>query len=97
MESLPQKAKAHFFLCCRERQDGKSCCYKKGAEDMVKELKLWTKEMGLNQHIKVSKSSCLGFCESGITGVVYPHNQWFHKISPENLDEIKEFLIKSAQ
>ena len=95
MEIIDYKPKVHLFICTRSRED-KANCASKGAEQLVKDLKQWIKSEKLYFDIKVSKSSCLGYCETGISACVYPKNQWMHKISTENIEEIKKMLIQLA-
>ncbi len=64
---------------------------------MVKDLKSWVKEEGLKSKVKVSKSSCLGHCESGITACIYPQNEWFHELEPKNLQALKNMLAEYAE
>ena len=64
---------------------------------MVNELKQWIKSESLHWDIKVSRSSCLGYCESGISACAYPQNQWFHRLTPEDLPELKKMLVKYAK
>ena len=96
MDTLDYKAKAHLLVCCRKRED-KPCCSKKNAEELVSQLKEWVRSENLKKKIKVSKSSCLGFCESGITACLYPQNQWLHNISLRDLEKIKTMLKKHAE
>ena len=96
MEKLDFKPKTHLFICCRERVD-KACCSGKGAEEMVSELKKWIKSESLHWDIKVSRSSCLGYCESGVSACIYPQNQWFHQLEASDLPKIKEMLLKYAK
>ena len=61
------------------------------------DLKAWVKSEGLKNQIKVSKSSCLGHCETGVTAVIYPQNQWFHRLKEKDLQEIKQLLLNYAK
>ncbi len=93
MQELNFKPQAHLFICTRERKEGKDCCSAQGAEEMVDELKSWVKKEGLKKQIKVSRSSCLGYCESGITACIYPQNQWFHQLTPSDIPQLKTKLL----
>jgi (2Fe-2S) ferredoxin len=97
MEATTTKLNAHLFICCREREGNKACCSKKGAESLFEELKSWVKSEGLKAKIKVSKSSCLGHCEEGITACLYPQNQWFTHIKKDNLEDLQKMLTKYAE
>ena len=96
MKDLSKNVSAHLFVCCRSR-DEKACCASKGSEELVSQLKSWIKENQLKDSIKVSKSSCLGHCESGITACLYPQNQWFENINENDLPEIKKMLLDCAK
>ena len=96
MEKIDFHPKAHLFICCRHR-DEKGCCSAKGGEELVKDLKNWVKNEKLFFDIKVSKSSCLGYCETGVTACLYPQNQWFHKLKAQDLPELKEMLKSYAK
>lgn len=96
MDLLAYQPKAHLFVCCRQRE-GKPCCNKKGAESLVAELKKWIKETGVFNQIKVSKTSCLGYCDTGISACLYPQNKWFHEIQPDQLEKLKQMLTHEAK
>jgi (2Fe-2S) ferredoxin len=91
MDTVDKNIKAHLFICCRNRQN-KACCAEKNAEELVKNLKLWTKSNKINDSIKVSQSSCLGLCEDGITACLYPQNQWFTRLELKDEEKLKEIL-----
>lgn len=96
MEKLPDQPKSHLLICCRDKS-GKECCADKNADELVDDLKKWVKENGLKKQLKVSKSSCLGYCESGITACLYPQNLWLHRIKSKDINEIKNLLIESTK
>ena len=96
MEKLEKDLKAHLFICCRNKEN-KACCAAKNSEAMAQSLKDWVKTQGLKDQIKVTKSLCLGHCETGITAVIYPQKQWFHHIQEKDLDEIKNMLLNCAK
>lgn len=96
MQSVDKTLKAHLFICTKNKAN-KSCCYDKGAESLFLELKEWVAKEQLKRKIKVSASTCLGFCETGITAVIYPQNQWFHHISQQDVPKIKQMLKSYAE
>ena len=96
MKEIDKSVKAHLLVCCRQR-DGKPCCSSKGAEELVTNLKSWVKNNGLKDEIKVTKSSCLGHCENGITATLYPHNKWWVDIDKSHEDELKSQLLKTIE
>ena len=91
LQEVNKNVKRHLFICCRQKTD-KACCHDKQAPTLVKNLKIWLKEEGLYESIKVSQSSCLGHCQEGITACLYPENRWFTQLSLDQEDTIKRIL-----
>ncbi len=96
MDKLDYKPKAHLLICNRSRE-GKKCCAAKGSEELRDNLKKWIKSENLHKDLKVSFTSCLGYCSSGIAACLYPKNQWFHNISLEDEKDLKKKLLKAIK
>lgn len=96
MQKQEKKVTAHLFICCRSKQ-GKPCCAEKDAQELVQNLKTWTKKNETQQHIKISQSSCLGHCENGITACLYPQNRWFTGLSLDSEEDLKSLLSAVGQ
>jgi (2Fe-2S) ferredoxin len=56
----------------------------------MKEFKRATKEKGIAD-VRVQKSGCLDFCESGPTCVIYPKGEWF-KITKQSIPSLVEYM-----
>ena len=56
----------------------------------MRKFKLDSKQRGLTD-VRVQKSGCLDFCESGPTCVIYPSGDWF-KITEESIPKLIGFL-----
>ena len=56
----------------------------------MKQFKLAAKENGIDD-VRVQKSGCLDFCESGPTCVIYPSGDWF-RITEEAIPSLVRFL-----
>lgn len=82
----------HAFVCGHSRPEGASrgCCSDKGSLELMKQFKLAAKEKGIKD-VRVQKSGCLDFCESGPTCVIYPNGDWF-KITKQSIPDLVEFL-----
>ena len=82
----------HAFVCGHSRPEGsaRGCCSEKNSLDLMREFKIATKEKGIID-VRVQKSGCLDFCESGPTCVIYPKGDWF-KISKEAIPELVDYL-----
>lgn len=90
--------KAHLFICTN-RPDIEGKCGSKGSEDLRSELKHRCKEVfGKSDDLRINSSGCLGFCERGITAVLYPQGKWFHELTQKDgdllIDEVSKALKK---
>jgi (2Fe-2S) ferredoxin len=56
----------------------------------MKQFKLAAKKNGIDD-VRVQKSGCLDFCESGPTCVIYPNGDWF-RITEEAIPSLVSFL-----
>ena len=82
----------HAFVCGHTRPEGaaRGCCNDKGALDLMKQFKQMAKVSGIKD-VRVQKSGCLDFCESGPTCVIYPSGNWF-KITSESIPSLVKYL-----
>ena len=95
-KNLPYKK--HVFVCVNERPEGKACCKNVKGYETFKELKKFVIENGLTNEIWVTKTGCLGFCnDDGCTIVVYPDKVWFMETTQEDLEKIKEHIVKDLR
>jgi len=93
IKELPYKK--HVFVCVNERGPEKSCCTKVKGQEIFRQLKEFVINNGLSNTIYVTRTGCLGFCNDvGTTIVVYPDKVWFMQTTPEDIEEIKEFIVK---
>ena len=96
MDPIKTPPKAHLSICCRERE-GKPACAQKQSRELLQTLKKWVKENQLKTQIKVTESSCLGFCESGIAACLQPQNRWFKNVNLDDAEELKLMLQDYAE
>ena len=80
----------HVFFCMNQREDGRACCGKLGAEVAQKHAKRRIKELGLNGHgkIRVNQAGCMDRCDDGPVLVVYPEGTWYTYVDNSDIDEI---------
>ena len=82
----------HVFFCTNQKSDGKKCCQNADAESFCQYAK--KRLAALEQHgegkIRVSKSGCLGRCESGPCIVIYPQQTWYTYKDTDDIDKIIE-------
>lgn len=80
----------HVFVCTNQKTAGKQCCANNGGEASFDYLKTQLLELGLwgPEKIRVSKSGCLGRCNSGPCIVIYPDAVWYRYNSLEDISKI---------
>ena len=62
------------------------------------DLKKFVIENGLTNEVWVTKTGCIGFCNDvGCTMVLYPDNIWFMETIEEDLEKVKDFIIKDIR
>jgi len=91
MKDFESSIEKHLFICTNKR-DGKESCGGSGSEELVDELKKWTKEEGLKKTVRVNKAGCLGPCEHGIVAVCYPEGRWLTKLDLKDGEKLKKLL-----
>lgn len=80
----------HVLVCTNDKSGG---CAEKGGQEIVNQLKAWSKKAGLHGKIRVNQSGCLGRCEAGVACVAYPRGEWAINATPNDLDAIKEWIV----
>ena len=90
MNTIPPKYKKLVLVCTNQRTDGTKCCAAGGSDELREQLKAKVKEAKLP--VRVSKSGCLGMCETGPTVVIMPDNLWFGAVAVQDIDEIVKLL-----
>ena len=86
----------HAFVCGHTRPEGSSrgCCSDKGSLELMKQFKQMARDSEIKD-VRVQKSGCLDFCESGPTCVIYPNGNWF-RITSESIPSLVKFLDGGA-
>lgn len=88
----------HVFICGHKRdsESQRGSCSAKNSLEVMRTLKLMTKNAGLNK-VRVQKSGCLDFCENGISCVIYPEASWYTLDgSQEQLTRILEMHLENG-
>ena len=94
----------HLFFCTNQKDEGKKCCAQANALG-ADALAMWQyarercKEEGLlaHNHIRVTKSGCLGRCAEGPCVVIYPEGRWYTYQNKHDIDEIIEQELMADQ
>lgn len=85
-----QKPLNHIIVCVNEREN-EDCCINVGGMELFLYLKNFVKSNGLSGKVCVTRSKCLGFCNSvGPTVVIYPEGKWFTEVKEEDYENILE-------
>lgn len=80
----------HILLCTNQKAAGKPCCANSGGDDFFQYMKSKLVDLGIHGpgKIRISKSGCLGRCNSGPCIVIYPEGIWYSYASFEDIDRI---------
>lgn len=98
MQQIHQKPLKHILVCTNERENERESCSKVNGYEIFRELKDWTKANGLASLVWVTRTGCLGFCNSvGATIVIYPDELWFREVKKEEVQKIKDFILDSIK
>ena len=85
--------KAHLFICTNS-PDKEGKCGHKNSEDMRRQIKeRCSKEFG--KTVRINSSGCLGFCEKGISAVLYPQGKWFFNLTSNDSEKLYQ-EVKAA-
>ncbi|MFA5861944.1 MAG: (2Fe-2S) ferredoxin domain-containing protein [Candidatus Thermoplasmatota archaeon] len=71
-------------------------CRLDGADDIRAELKRLTKDAGLQDDIRITKSGCFGQCGHGPNIVVWPENVWYAGVKLDDVPELFESHVKNG-
>lgn len=78
----------HCFICTNKREGRKASCSTKGATELRTELKNYFKNKYPNK-VKITASGCLGYCQKGVAGVIYPDKKWYFDLDKNSFLDIK--------
>jgi predicted metal-binding protein len=87
--------KSHLFICTNS-PDKPGKCGHKNSEAMRRELKERCKSESWSQNVRINSSGCLGFCERGISAVLYPEANWFFDLTDKDCDVLFQAVKNSV-
>lgn len=93
------KPECHFFVCVHERdeRDPRGSCSKRGGREVLSAMRAEIFEQELNGKVKATGTTCLGYCERGVTVVAYPEATWYEKVTRDDTTElIEEHALEGA-
>jgi predicted metal-binding protein len=89
--------KAHLFVCTN-RPDKEGKCGSKGSEKLRDEVKERCRNaFGKIPELRVNASGCLGYCEQGISAVLYPQGRWFLELKADDGEKLFEAVTKAMK
>lgn len=92
MKTIPPDYKKHILICTNHREDGRSSCQKIGGQELYLKLKEMVKQKSRSQDIWVTRTGCLGFCNSiGPSVTIYCKDKevkWYNEIKPTDFETI---------
>ncbi|NBX77530.1 MAG: (2Fe-2S) ferredoxin domain-containing protein [Proteobacteria bacterium] len=87
-----QTCKVAVFVCVNDRQTERASCAKVGGLEFYQQLKEKVKTLGLYNTHWITRTGCLGFCNSvGTTVAVFKKGQdpiWYNEVKMEHLETI---------
>ena len=92
-KSLPYQKQ--IFVCVNRRETGASCD-PRGGSVIRERLKNYVKENGLKGRVRVSQSGCMDLCSQGPNVMVFPDNEWFCGVTPEDVPKLIEKILPNG-
>lgn len=95
MKQLNHQPTTHVLVCVnqRDKHADMPCCADVHGQDIYDELKKHVRETGLTGKVWVTRTRCLGFCNStGATVVFQPQQLWFTEVTMDDVAQLKEIM-----
>lgn len=82
----------HVLVC------GGTGCISSRSKEVVENLNLHIKEVGMEDSVQILTTGCFGFCEKGPIVKILPDNTFYVQVKPEDVEEIvKEHIVKGRK
>ncbi|MBY0370400.1 hypothetical protein K2X33_06920 [bacterium] len=92
------RCKVHVCVCTNERTDGRTACKDFGGQEFFKKLKEKLKTSGKISTHWVTRTGCLGFCNSvGTTVVIHRRgepSQWLNEVTDADFDSVWQEIVR---
>lgn len=95
MRVINKKYRKLVLVCTNVKDNGRECCGAKGSADL--HLKIKEAMSAADPLIRVSRTGCLGNCETGVTVVIMPDNLWFGGANMNDVDEIVRLAVGKGE
>ena len=90
--------KLHILVCVnkREKEEGKictPCCADVSGQEIYDQIKKFVKENNLTGIVWVTRTRCLGFCNTvGTTIVIYPDKVWLKEVVLDAVPKLLQYI-----
>jgi (2Fe-2S) ferredoxin len=88
----------HFFVCTNTRHptDPMGSCGGNGGTEVYERLRREVLNRGLYRDIWVTRTGCMSLCNQGPVVVVYPQDEWYHKVRPDQVRALLAHYLPAA-
>lgn len=80
-----------LVVCIKQRSSSSASCAGRGSLELLQQLEQTLKRRGLN--VEVEKVHCLGRCTQGPNMRIAPGKDFFHGVTPKDVDAIIDQLV----
>lgn len=95
---LSHHCQVHVLVCTNERTDGRTACVDFGGQEFYKKLKDRVKKTGKGASHWITRTGCLGFCNTvGTTVVIYRRGEpsvWLNEVTDADFDSVWAQIVR---
>ncbi|MBI3033479.1 (2Fe-2S) ferredoxin domain-containing protein [Candidatus Woesearchaeota archaeon] len=90
--------KVHVLVCVNKRENSPTpCCADVHGQEIYDQIKKFVKDQGLTGIVWVTRTRCLGFCNTqGTTVVFYPERVWLTEVKLNEVPKLIEYITLRA-
>ncbi|MBM3282547.1 MAG: (2Fe-2S) ferredoxin domain-containing protein [Candidatus Diapherotrites archaeon] len=98
MQPFPATQKRLILVCTSQKNlEDPTLCGNCGGLELHAQLKEYVNQKGLGKTIRVVKSGCLDYCGKGPIVSIQPENEWYNRVTREDLKKIQEKWVDTIQ
>ncbi len=101
MKIRREPAAATLFVCTRGSKKKDGTCKGRGASTLLKTLEREVKRRGLQKHVQVRKTGCLGYCSHGPVVLTCPAREILTAVAKKEaadvVDRLESMLPRNAR
>lgn len=90
------KPEKHIFVCTSSRIAGQQVgfCKNNGGLEIISNFLEEIEDRDLEGRYMVTNTGCLGICEKGPVVIIYPDNEWYFSVKPDDVEDIMDFITE---